>query len=82
LCIDGSNSKRYAVAMTQVRPHKELCRTRPKSLMEDVGQSLVSLMSAPYPISWLDQPTEEQDDEDFDSAFFADSETSDSAFLA
>jgi hypothetical protein len=81
LAINGLNSKRYPVAMTQVRPHKELCRTRPRELPEDVGQSLASLMSAPYPIAWLDQPKEETDDS-FVSPFILDNETFDSAFLA
>lgn len=54
LRIDGENSKRYPIAMTQHAPHKGLCRTWPRELPEDAGQSLGSLMSAPYPIAWLD----------------------------
>jgi hypothetical protein len=82
LAINGLNSKRYPVAMTQVRPHKELCRTRPRELQEDVGQSLASLMSAPYPITWLDHPREEEIDDSFTNPFILDNETFDSAFLA
>ena len=76
LMISGANSKRYPVAMTQVRPHMELCRTRPRELMEDAGQSLASLMSAPYPIAWLDRPEEGEEEGEFTNAFL-DSESHD-----
>jgi DNA polymerase family B len=79
LVINGLNSKRYPVAMTQVRPHRELCRTRPQGLREDAGQSLASLMSTPYSIKWMEAP---ETNEDFDTSFLDDVETVDRSFLA
>ena len=83
MAINGLNSKRYPAAMTQVRPHKELCRLRVRDHAEDVGQDLSSLMSAPYPIAWLDGTDETADAfADGESAFLADNDAYDSAFLA
>ena len=81
LAINGLNSKRYPVAMTQVRPHKGLVRTRPREHTEDVGQSLASLMSAPYPIAWLGAEVDEPAEDDYESAFLLSKETMESAFL-
>lgn len=82
LKINGLNSKRYPVAdIRKKAPWKQLVRTHPRELPEDVGQSLSSLMSAAYPIAWLDQPAEDEA-ADFDSSFLADNDTFDSAFLA
>lgn len=82
LKINGQNSKRHPVAMTQVRPWRELCRTQPRDHTEDYGQDLDSLMSAPYPVKWLDQPREDEWSGDMESAFLADNDAFESAFLA
>jgi hypothetical protein len=83
LAINGLNSKRYPVAMTQVRPHKGLVRTRPREHTEDVGQELASLMSATYPIAWLnpDAAPDAQVEDDYESPFLLDPDTMQSAFL-
>jgi hypothetical protein len=83
LMINGLNSKRYPAAMTQVRPHKELVRLRARDHDEDLSVPLSALVSAPYPIKWLDQPRDEETENDLiDNPFLLDADTSDSAFLA
>lgn len=55
LKLNGFNSKRHPVANLRAKAaHRQLVRTVPRELTEDAGQSLASLMSAPYPIAWLD----------------------------
>lgn len=64
LKLCGQNVKRFGVKGLKTKKlHTRLIETWPRGLMEDVGQSLGSLMSAPYPISWLDyeEPPEETD---------------------
>lgn len=93
LAINGLNSKRYPVAMSQVRPHRGLVRTRPREHVEDVGQELASLQSAPYPIAWLAEGFaqggvgggiggEAQGEDDYESPFLLSTDTMQSAFLA
>ncbi len=83
LKINGSNSKRYPVAMTQCAPHKGLVNTWPKDHEAPAGIALSSLMSAPYPVPWLDAQGGSDDGEDDPvSAFVLDREAFDSAFLA
>jgi hypothetical protein len=91
LMINGLNGKRYPIAMSQCAPHKELCRTWPRELPEDAGQSLDSLMSAPYPIAWLEPHGDKRGavhalDDERASSFLVydgwrDRDTAESAFL-
>jgi len=80
LKINGFNSKRHPVAMTQCAPHKGLVNTWPRDHDAAAGIDLASLMSAPYPIAWIDG-ADEPDDEPF-SAFVLDRDAFDSVFLA
>jgi hypothetical protein len=74
LKINGDNSKRYEAPLYKAKPHKGLVDTKPRDLWEDYAQSLSSLMSAPYPIAWLDmdEPQLEQRGEDDDDTLFDD----------
>lgn len=53
LKLDGGNSKRHGVAMTQCKPHRGLVATHPKDLDEDYALSLQHLLSCAYPVVWL-----------------------------
>lgn len=59
LALDGENSKRLGVAMSRARCQSRLERTHPRDLTEDYSLLLSSLMSAPYPISFLETDTEQ-----------------------
>lgn len=80
LKINGFNSKRCPVAMSQCAPHKGLVSTWPRDHDAPAGIALSSLMSTPYPIAWVDGLVE-PDDEPV-SAFVLDRDAFDSAFLA
>jgi hypothetical protein len=54
LAMNGENSKRYAIDLNRHRPHTGLVDTTPKQHMFEDNLDIDSLMSAPYPISWLD----------------------------
>lgn len=53
LQLDGENSKRHAVSLSQCSPQTRLVPTWPKDLSEDYSMGLHHLMSAPYPVAWL-----------------------------
>lgn len=80
LKVNGFNSKRHPVAMTQCAPHKGLVKTWPRDHDAPADIALSSLMSASYPVAWLDGEAE-PDDEPV-SAFVLDRDAFDSAFLA
>lgn len=82
LQLDGSNSKRWGVAMSSARPHKELCVTRPRDIEADYHLSLDSLCSAPYPIGFLDADSSEAVSADEAAAdFFVTDPGGDGAFF-
>lgn len=70
LKLNGLNSKRYPISIRGSKPHKQLVANWPRALTEDVGQSLGSLMSAPYPISWVDGWEDDDGSDAGASSFF------------
>ena len=60
LALNGENSKRYPIALSQKNPHKTLVFTEPKARASNhlFGDDYIS---APYPIGWID--TEYKSDE-------------------
>lgn len=54
LKLNGENSKRHGVAMTRAALHKEMVPTRPRDHDEDYTLACESLMSAPFPIKFMD----------------------------
>jgi hypothetical protein len=53
LRLDGFNSKRHDVALTQHKPHRGFIDTAPRDLAEDYHLPLRHLMSAAYPVVWM-----------------------------
>jgi hypothetical protein len=79
LKLNGDNSKRYPIALHNVKLHKTMETSVPQDLLEDYNLSLENLMSEPYPIDWLkyeDQPESAFSAEisDADRSFFFDRE--------
>lgn len=79
LTLNGNNSKRYPISIRSTGPHRKLVDTHPRDLLEDYTTPLDRLMSAPYPITWLDYtPDDFADDDnspviaDADRAFYFD----------
>jgi len=62
LCLDGQNSKRYAVDLNKCAPHLGLVDTKPREL-RGYGEDDIP-MSAPYPIAWLDGELDRDNPED------------------
>lgn len=60
LKVSGENSKREAIDVMRLAPHKELICTRPRELPEGVDVPLSALMSEPFKIKFL--PTAEETD--------------------
>lgn len=58
LALNGDNSKRCEISYTTASPHKWMVATQPRDLLEDYDTPLSGLMSAPYPIAWLDLETD------------------------
>jgi len=54
LCLDGDNSKRYPVHLGSTSPSRGLVDTRPRDHLFGDNLDLDDLMSAPYPIAWID----------------------------
>lgn len=51
--MNGQNSKRYPVSLSQCAPHREMVPTWPQSVYE-ASDAAEDVLSAAYPLDWLD----------------------------
>ena len=54
LRLDGDNSKRYPITLSACRPDRGLIATIPRDHEHKENYSIDELISAPYPIAWID----------------------------
>ena len=75
LKINGENSKRHGVSMSSALPWRDLCVTRPREQSEDYAVPTERLLSAPFPVAFLDGVVQEnRTDGQAVDAFFLNSE--------
>lgn len=79
LQLNGGNSKRYPVAMSSHKLHKEMVPSTPQDILEDYDVDVSNLCSEPYPLIWQKvEDMEEQADmaemTDADKSFYFDRE--------